>query len=157
MSSKSTHKIEVKVGKLRRNKDESVTGGKTGTRSNASIENGAAVFAPPFTLDIGPRLVAVRVRVPVLSTAFHKDMSLLSKVSNAAIVTRESRITYLESILAREALVTVRARERLNGQMDTFMALEVVIAVETLGALVAFERSVRRRGWHAMRGWMAPI
>lgn len=84
-------------------------------------------------------------------------MSLLSKVSNAAIVTRESQITYLKSILAREALVTVRARERLNGQMDTFMTLEVVIAVETLGTLVAFERSVRRRGGHAMWGLMAPI
>jgi hypothetical protein len=37
------------------------------------------------------------------------------------------------------------------------MALEVVIAVETLGTLVAFERTVGRRGGHAMRGLMAPI
>jgi hypothetical protein len=92
--------MRVNVGKLRRSKDESATGGKTGTRSNASIEKGAAVFAPPFALDIGPSLVAVRVRVAILSAAFHKDMSLLSRVSNAAIVTREPQITYLKSILA---------------------------------------------------------
>ena len=89
--------MRVNVGKLRRSKDESATGGKTGTRSNASIEKGAAV---PFALDIGPSLVAVRVRVAILSAAFHKDMSLLSRVSNAAIVTREPQITYLKSILA---------------------------------------------------------
>lgn len=65
--------------------------------------------------------------------------------------------TYLKSILAREALVTVRAGERLHGQMNALVAFEVVIAVETLGTLVTFERSVRRGGGHAVRWWMAPI
>lgn len=64
--------------------------------SNSCIEEGAAVFTPPFALDISPSLVAVRVRIAVLSAAFHKDMSL-------------------KRILAREALVTVRAGERLHG------------------------------------------
>lgn len=41
--------------------------------------------------------------------------------------------------------------------MNPFVALEIVIAVETLGALVAFERSVRRGGGHAVRWRMAPI
>lgn len=69
---------------------------RPGHSSNSSIEDGAAVFTPAFTLDISPSLVAVRVRIAVLSAAFHKDMSL-------------------KSILAREALVTVRAGERLHG------------------------------------------
>lgn len=62
-------------------KDESVTGGKTGTRSTSSIKEGTAVFTPPFTLYIGPGLVAIRIRVAVLSAAFHKNMSLSAKVS----------------------------------------------------------------------------
>lgn len=41
--------------------------------------------------------------------------------------------------------------------MNTFVALEIVIAVETLWALVALERSVRRGGGHAVRWRMAPI
>lgn len=34
------------------------------------------------------------------------------------------------------------ARERLDGQVNPLMTLQVMIAVEALGALVAFERSV---------------
>ena len=34
------------------------------------------------------------------------------------------------------------ARERLDGQVNPLMTLQVMVAVEALGALVAFERSV---------------
>lgn len=83
--------------------------------SNSSIEKGAAVLTPPFTLDIGPSLVAIRVRVAVFSTAFHKDMSLWVKKVSVRQLLHKIADTYLESILAREALVTVRAGERLHG------------------------------------------
>ena len=55
--------------------------GRPEHNSNSPIEDGAAVFTPPFALDISPSLVAVRVRITVLSAAFHKDMSLSAKVS----------------------------------------------------------------------------
>ena len=72
--------IDMRIGRVH-SKDESVTGRKTGTRSTSPIKEGTAVFAPPFTLDIGPGLVAIRIRVAVLSAAFHKNMSLSAKVS----------------------------------------------------------------------------
>ena len=54
---------------------------------------------------------------------------------------------YLERVLPREALLTVVAAKRLDGQVDALMALEVVVAVEGLGALVALEGPLRlRRG-----------
>jgi len=51
----------------------------------------------------------------------------------------------LKSILSRKALVAVTAWERLDGQMDSLVSLEIVVAVEALGALVASEWSIVRR------------
>lgn len=48
----------------------------------------------------------------------------------------------LEGIFARETLVAVAARERLDGQVNSLMSLQVMIPVEALWALVASERSV---------------
>jgi hypothetical protein len=50
--------------------------------------------------------------------------------------------TNLEGVLAREALVAVIARERFHSQMDPFMSLQVMISVEALWTLIAFERSI---------------
>lgn len=68
------------------------------------------------------------------------------------------RKTYLQCILAREALVTVCARERLHGQVNSLMTLQIMIPVEALGALITLERSVG--GWtrHTMVGcWVRSI
>jgi len=48
----------------------------------------------------------------------------------------------LQCIFSGEALFTVSAGERFHCQMDSLMALQIVVAIEGLGALVAFEGSV---------------
>lgn len=50
-----------------------------------------------------------------------------------------------EGVFARERLVAVMARERLYCEMNALVSLEVMVAVEALNALVAFERSVLQR------------
>jgi hypothetical protein len=49
---------------------------------------------------------------------------------------------YLQRIFPREALLAVIAREGLDGQMNPFMTLQVVISIEALWALITFERAV---------------
>ena len=53
-------------------------------------------------------------------------------------------LAYLESILSREALVAVVAGERLDSKMNPLVALQIVVAVEALRALIAFERPIIR-------------
>jgi hypothetical protein len=62
-------------------------------------------------------------------------------------------MTYLERILPREALIAVVAGERLDSQMYPLVSLQVVVPVETLGALVAFEWSIVCSG--LLMGWVA--
>ena len=50
--------------------------------------------------------------------------------------------TNLEGIFSGETLITVVAREGLDSKMDSLVALQVVVPVEALRALVAFERPV---------------
>lgn len=50
--------------------------------------------------------------------------------------------TNLQRVLARETLIAVPARERLDRQMDPLMPLEVMVAVEALRTLIAAERAV---------------
>jgi hypothetical protein len=57
-------------------------------------------------------------------------------------VLEDISITYLERILPREALVAVIAGERLDSQMYPLVSLQVMVAIETLWALVAFEWSI---------------
>lgn len=57
------------------------------------------------------------------------------------------RKSYLQCILAGEALVTVTTGEWLDRQMNALVPLEIVVAVEALRALIAFERSVVLRVW----------
>ena len=57
-----------------------------------------------------------------------------------------SFLTHLQGIFPREALITVVAWERLPREMDPLMALQVVIPVEALRALIALERSFNG-GW----------
>lgn len=65
--------------------------------------------------------------------------------------------TYLQRVLAREALIAVRAGERFHGQMNPLMTLEIVVAVEALRTLVAFEWPVGSRHWYTMVWWVGPI
>jgi hypothetical protein len=62
-------------------------------------------------------------------------------------------VTYLERIFPGETLVTVVTRERLDGQMYSFMPLQIVVSIEALWALVTLERSVVR-SWLLVR-WVA--
>jgi len=50
----------------------------------------------------------------------------------------------LEGVLAREALIAVVAREGFDSEMDPLMPLEVVVARERLGALIALKRAILR-------------
>jgi hypothetical protein len=63
------------------------------------------------------------------------------------------RRTYLQCVLAREALVTVGARERLHGQVNPLVALQVMIPVEALGALITLEWSIGSWTRHTMVGY----
>lgn len=68
----------------------------------------------------------VRIRRAVrraLSAAFDEDVSL-------------------QCIFPRKALLAVAAGERLHGQVNSLVAFQIMIAVEGLGALIAFEGSV---------------
>lgn len=51
----------------------------------------------------------------------------------------------LQRILPRKALITVAAGEWLHRQMNPLMSLQVMIAVEALGALIAFEWTIIMR------------
>jgi len=59
----------------------------------------------------------------------------------------------LESVLAGEALVAVVAWERLHSQVNALVSFQIVIAVEALRALVAFEWSIIR--CRLMVWWLA--
>lgn len=50
----------------------------------------------------------------------------------------------LQRIFARETLVAVTARERLDRQVDPLMTLQVMVPVEALRALIALERAIVR-------------
>jgi len=52
---------------------------------------------------------------------------------------------HLQCVFAREALVTVAAREWLDCQMNALVSLQVVITVEALNTLVALERTIVQR------------
>jgi hypothetical protein len=51
-------------------------------------------------------------------------------------------LAYLECVLPRKALVAMVARERLDSQMYPLVSLQVVVPVEALWTLVAFERPI---------------
>lgn len=101
-----------------------------------SIQDGAAIFAADFPFEIGG--VVGGVRIAVFAAAFNEDVSL-------------------QGILSRETLITMGARERLHGQMDSLVAFQIVIAIEALWALVALEWSIGSRGGHAMRRRVGPV
>jgi hypothetical protein len=63
----------------------------------------------------------------------------------------------LQCVFAREALVAVSTRKGLHSQMDSLMSLKVMVAVEALRALVAFEWTIWGGRRHAMRWHMATV
>lgn len=69
---------------------------------------------------------------------------------------------YLESVFSRKALLAVAAWERLYGEMDPLVAFQVVVSVEALRALVAFEwtvvlRCLRLVVVHVLQGAVATV
>lgn len=88
----------------------------------------------------------VAVCVCNFAAAFDEDVSLW-KVSemfynSISVYRRKKGLTYLQRIFPTEALIAVQTRERLHSQMDPLMPLEIVIPVEALRALIAFEGAV---------------
>jgi hypothetical protein len=57
--------------------------------------------------------------------------------------------TYLQRILPRKPLVTIAAPKWLDGQVYPLVPLQVVVPVEGLRALAAFERALGLRRWRA--------
>jgi len=100
-----------------------------------------------------------RATVLTQSAAFDRfvgsptQISIIGLVLAAALDENMS----LQCVLAGETFVTVFARKRFNGQMDPLMSLEVVIAIETLRALITLERPIGRRSRHAMRRLVGAI
>jgi hypothetical protein len=63
---------------------------------------------------------------------------------------REDEKTHLERVFPREALITMSTREWLHRQVNSLMALEIMIPVEALRALVTLERPIVMR-WCRLR------
>ena len=76
------------------------------------------------------------------AAAFDENVALGIKSVKGTIQSARVRLTYLERILSREALVAVVAGEGLDSKMDPLVSLQIVVAVEALRALVTLERSV---------------
>lgn len=70
-----------------------------------------------------------------VSDSFYPKCVLAARIGGAS---------YLQRIFARETLVAVTARERLDRQVDPLMTLQVVVPVEALRALIALERAIVR-------------
>jgi hypothetical protein len=68
------------------------------------------------------------------------------------MVVDDIALAYLECVLPRKALVAVVAGKRLDSQMYPLVSLQVVVPVEALWTLVAFERPIVCR-WLLVR-WM---
>jgi len=75
------------------------------------------------------------------AAAFDKNVALDSILVRHSIDAGDTW-TYLERVFARETLVAMIAGKGLDSQVDSLVPLEIVVAVETLWALVAFEGSV---------------
>lgn len=63
----------------------------------------------------------------------------MKNIHECKIIVCAFRGTNLQCIFPAEALVAVVAREGLDRQMDPLVALQVVVAIERLRALVALE------------------
>lgn len=55
---------------------------------------------------------------------------------------RNYKLTNLQRISSGKALLAITARERLHSQMDPLMALQIMISIERLRALIASEGSL---------------
>lgn len=86
-------------------------------------------------------IAATRINRMAATATFNQDMPLkIMLVPHHEA--REHRITHLECIFAREALVTVIAREGLDGQMNPLVALQIMVAIEALRTLITLEWSI---------------
>ena len=101
-----------------------------------------------------PRTILPRANVFVLRrTAFRISGGLPTTFDENVPLPKELEIdrpeisiadAYLERIFPAEALVAVATRERLDRQVDPLVPLQIVVSVEALRALIAFERPVNR-------------
>ena len=71
----------------------------------------------------------------------------METISNGSANHHKREKAYLESIFPREALLAVPAREGFHRKMYPLMPFEIMIAVETLGTLIALKRSLGVRCW----------
>ena len=78
-----------------------------------------------------------------LAAALDQDVPLIT-VSTYISTLAPHWPTYLECILSREALVALCTGKRLDRQVDPLVALEIMVTIEALRALIAFEWSVVR-------------
>ena len=86
-----------------------------------------------------------RVAVPVRLRIFPWRSVESTRRVFAVAATFDEPVT-LESIFPGKALLAMETRERLYGQMNTLMPLQVVVAVERLRAGIALE-------WSVLLGW----
>lgn len=110
------------------------------------------IVAAGLGLDVGLAvIVSCGLNVTAFSTTFHKDMSLQHTLASRILGESLPAFAYLQCVFPREALVTVVAWERLDGEMDSLMPFQVVVPVEALRTLVALEWSFEVRGRRCLR------
>ena len=78
-----------------------------------------------------------------LATTFDKNVPLLLRLARLCDACHQR--AHLECIFPREALVAVAARKGFHRKMYPFVPFEVMVSVETLGALITLERAFVER------------
>lgn len=87
-------------------------------------------------MGLGPNSMLL---LPPFAAAFDEDVSLLDILIDAFTCLAKFEESYLEGVFSGETLVTMKAGKGFHSEVDPFMSLQVMISVETLGTLVAFE------------------
>ncbi len=106
-------------------------------RTVAATPSGSGVGAAARTLPFPLLFAALDKAVSLFPVALIRTALGLAAVEKKTGEQEEH--THLQGILPAETLVAEAAGEGLHGQVDALVALEVVVPVEGLGALVALE------------------
>jgi hypothetical protein len=91
-------------------------------------------------IPIWATVVAVDTIRGFVLAAFDEAVALRKKLAQD-MGHGSSFLSNLQSVLSRKALATKVAGERLDGQVDPLVSLEVVVPAERLNALVTLERA----------------
>lgn len=86
-------------------------------------------------------LFALHRTVVFLSTSICPIAVCVDGLVGLVLATLDKSVS-LEGIFSRKALAAKCTRERLNSQMDSLVALQIMVTTERLSALITLERSL---------------